>query len=214
MLPSLITRSIDTRRLKLGRPIRCAANRLTPATPCDVAAQRSRPSCGLSRDHNWTIRLTGSGLGQGRLCFCIEAVRAPRRRLDATTAPRNTLAPPTTGADRIGDCADGVPMHKKSRREFSPSRQNESCELGCADPGARASMQQRASLAENFGPRPYGWSEEPSAPRVALLHRKRADDQPIRSRPWQPAFPPWSRFRPRGRRAVAALSRAGLRTSA
>src|SRR5260370_1818996 len=43
---------------------------------CDVAAQRSRASRGLRRDHNWTLRLTGSGLGPGRFCFCGEAVES------------------------------------------------------------------------------------------------------------------------------------------
>src|SRR5260370_15750820 len=58
---------------------------------CDVAAQRSRASRGLRRDHNWTLRLTGSGLGPGRFCFCGEAVE-PRGPLNAI--PAGTPRPP------------------------------------------------------------------------------------------------------------------------
>src|SRR5260370_7902586 len=71
---------------------------------CDVAAQRSRASRGLRRDHNWTLRLTGSGLGPGRFCFCGEAVEpgAPLNAIRGGTpitrtrrkAPTSRPAPP------------------------------------------------------------------------------------------------------------------------
>ncbi len=191
-----------------------------PIETCDVAAQRSGASGGLRRQHNWTIRLkTGFGIRQSRFCLdfssWIRTHSGPRsrhrceilhpRRTATKTEPRRLLI---SSLKRNSDC----PSKSKPRRLRSAGAEWNSANFRRSD---RASDTQ-VPLAPGKEFRTPATEQCQKSPRRAewlFCIRELAGTRPIRPRPEQPASP-WPRFRPGRRRAIAALSRAGLRTNA
>ncbi len=191
-----------------------------PIETCDVAAQRSGASGGLRRQHNWTIRLkTGFGIRQSRFCleFSTASARIAARDLATgakcfTRAGQRQKAGPRrlliSSLRRNSDC----PSKSKPRRLRSAAAEWNSANFRRSD---RASDTQvpPAPGKEFRTPATEQCQKSPRRAEWLFCIRELAGTRPIRPRPEQPASP-WPRFRPGRRRAIAALSRAGLRTNA